>query len=69
MTQEQTATVQARACPACGEQLHRDGDLLRCEQHGLFFRYGPSLLVHVARTAATQAPLMPWQTVQDQRAR
>lgn len=65
MTQDQTPNAHGRTCPACGEQLHRDGDLLRCKQHGLFFRYGPRLLVHVARPAGVQSPLMPWQTLQD----
>lgn len=65
MTQDQMPNSQGRTCPNCGEQLHRDGDLLRCKQHGLFFNYGPRLLVHVARAGGAQAPLMPWQTLSD----
>ena len=65
MTQEQLDRAHGRTCPTCGEPLQRNGELLSCKQHGLFFRYGPRLLVHVARAASTQAPLMPWQTLAD----
>lgn len=51
------------ACPVCGAPLHLDGTLLRCETHGLFFRYGPRLLVHAAHAAEREAVLMPWQTL------
>lgn len=50
-------------CPTCSAALKREGDLLRCEQHGLFFRYGPRLLVHVAHGEEHEAALMPWQTL------
>jgi hypothetical protein len=61
----QTTTPEARTCPSCGAPLEREGDLLRCAEHGLFFRYGPRLLVHAPNTAAAETPLLPWQTVQE----
>ena len=67
MTQDQTPNPHGRTCPACGEQLHHDGELLRCKQHGLFFRYGPRLLVHAPNGAVAETPLLPWQTVQETR--
>jgi hypothetical protein len=69
MTQDHSPNPHGRSCPSCGEQLQRDGELLRCKQHGLFFRYGPRLLVHVARPTGEQSPLMPWQTLQERASR
>jgi hypothetical protein len=63
MTQSTTPHPEP-ACPACGAPLHPDGTLLRCETHGLFFRYGPRLLVHVAHAEEREAVLMPWQTLE-----
>lgn len=53
----------ARTCPTCGKELQRDGELLRCDTHGLFFAYGPRLLVHAAHGAEAKGALMPWQTL------
>lgn len=52
-----------RTCPTCGKELQHDGELLRCETHGLFFAYGPRLLVHAANGAEPKGALMPWQTL------
>jgi len=63
------STSQRRACPSCGEPLQPEGELLRCADHGLFFTYGPRLLVHVARPETPESPLMPWQTIAELLAR
>jgi hypothetical protein len=60
---KQQTTDQTRICPTCGRDLRCDGELLRCETHGLFFAYGPRLLVHAAHTAEAKGSLMPWQTL------
>lgn len=65
MSNKKTPTKLETSCPNCGKQLQRDGELLRCVQHGLFFRYGPRLLVQVPHRDATQVPLMPWQTLNE----
>jgi hypothetical protein len=65
MAQDPMPNSQGRTCPNCGEQLERDGELLRCQQHGLFFSYGPRLLVHTPQAEAAQRPLMPWQTLNE----
>ena len=57
--------VDARAytCPNCGAKLAKDRDVLRCENHGAFFAYGPQLLVRVRHENGKQhAALMPWET-------
>jgi hypothetical protein len=49
-------------CPNCGNKLARDHDLLRCENHGAFFTYGPQLLVRAPRTNAKRSDtLLPWE--------
>ncbi|NNJ08890.1 hypothetical protein EKD04_000960 [Chloroflexales bacterium ZM16-3] len=63
MSKEKTPK-QAWICPSCGKQLSIEGDLLRCAEHGEFFRYGPRLLVRVPSKDAAAA-LMPWQTMQE----
>jgi hypothetical protein len=65
MTERMLDPKPLQVCPTCGEQLRRDGDVLRCDKHGAFFLYGPRLLVAVANRNTTQAPLMPWQTMSD----
>lgn len=52
------------ACPDCGAPLAREGERLRCAAHGLFFRYGPRLLVRVAAPAPPAQSLLPWQTLE-----
>jgi hypothetical protein len=64
MTERERLTATPLTCPTCGALLASDSDLLRCAEHGQFFRYGPRLLVQVARTEAAKAPLLPWQTVE-----
>lgn len=63
MPQDHRPDADVCTCPACGQQLRPEGDLLRCKTDGLFFRYGPRLLVHVARPDDHEATLMPWQTL------
>lgn len=69
MAHDQASTSPGRTCPTCGEPLEREGELLRCAQHGLFFSYGPRLLVHVPRPDAAEQPLMPWQTLAERAVR
>jgi hypothetical protein len=42
-----------RRCPTCGSKLVSERDLLRCEEHGTFFAYGPQLLVRTPRQDIT----------------
>jgi hypothetical protein len=67
MTERMRELETQPVCPTCGEQLRREADLLRCTQHGLFFSYGPKLLVAVASPTVAQPPLMPWQTLEGKR--
>jgi hypothetical protein len=60
-TAHQTPTDQR--CPRCGATLTSEGTHLRCAEHGDFFRYGPRLLVAIARTQDETSPLLPWQTM------
>jgi hypothetical protein len=64
MSQDQTPNPNGQTCPTCGARLEREGNLLRCAEHGLFFRYGPRLLVQVPHHAAAETPLLPWQTME-----
>jgi hypothetical protein len=49
-------------CPQCGKELHVDGDVLVCEEHGNFFAYGPRLLVRAPNTPSRdRTPAMPWE--------
>ena len=53
-------------CPVCGHSLQHEGDLERCDEHGLFFYYGPRLLVHIStQSDERQKTLLPWQTVRE----
>lgn len=63
---KQESDPQPRRCPVCEAQLTPEGELLCCPEHGLFFRYGPRLLVHVAASRPHPAPLMPWQTMEEE---
>ena len=65
MTERMSNNQPTQSCPVCGTQLHSEGELLRCNQHGQFFRYGPRLLVAVAQRQANAAPLLPWQTLKE----
>ncbi|GAB4443480.1 MAG: hypothetical protein OHK0015_43580 [Chloroflexi bacterium OHK40] len=66
MANDSTHEITRDSCPMCGQPLEPEGKQLRCEEHGLFFRYGTKLLVRVARTASAEAQLLPWQTLQEQ---
>jgi uncharacterized Zn finger protein (UPF0148 family) len=56
-------TETAHVCPVCGTELAREGGALRCESHGMFFAYGPQLLVRVPRnTGRSSEPLLPWES-------
>jgi hypothetical protein len=65
MSQDPTSAPNGLPCPGCGAPLEREGDLLRCAEHGLFFRYGPRLLVQVPHATADEVPLLPWQTMKE----
>lgn len=61
MTYQREGTGHYR-CPACGSQLTSERDLLRCDQHGEFFAYGPHLLVRAPRNAdRLPDTLLPWE--------
>jgi hypothetical protein len=53
-------------CPDCGEPLNCVGQRFHCAAHGLFFRYGPRLLIRVPPPppppASSARDLLPWQT-------
>jgi hypothetical protein len=50
-------------CPECGRELLPEEDALRCEVHGLFFLYGPALLVRTPdNNAKLSQQLLPWET-------
>ena len=50
-------------CPDCGGKLLPERELLICDQHGAFFKYGPQLLVRASRPAAKPVePSMPWES-------
>ena len=52
-------------CPTCGAKLTREGNLLRCAEHGVFFAYGPQLLVRAARQPEPHpASDLPWEKVE-----
>ncbi|MEN9937960.1 MAG: hypothetical protein RLZZ387_4539 [Chloroflexota bacterium] len=50
-------------CPKCRAALTSDNGLLRCEAHGVFFSYGPHLLVRAPRLngKGPETP-MPWES-------
>ncbi|WP_298816650.1 hypothetical protein [Chloroflexus sp.] len=53
-------------CPRCGQALTPEDTYLRCVTHGLFFRYGPRLLVAAPTAEDHSAHLMPWQTLTEE---
>jgi hypothetical protein len=54
--------VHAYICPDCGDKLIKERELLRCESHGMFFAYGPQLLVRAPReNGKHHETLMPWE--------
>jgi hypothetical protein len=62
--------IRAYTCPDCGSKLARERDLLRCENHGAFFAYGPQLLVRAPRENGKHyEPLMPWENQATARSR
>ena len=65
MTEKQPIENVYRTCPRCGVRLEPEGTTLRCEIHGLFFSYGPRLLVQVAHPDAPEAVLLPWQNLNE----
>ena len=60
---EPSLLTPAAVCPDCSNALHREDELLRCDEHGAFFIYGPQLLVRCAPELQEQAvlTLLPWQ--------
>jgi hypothetical protein len=49
-------------CPTCGRELKKERGELRCEDHGVFFAYGPQLLVRApAEDSRPAKPDMPWE--------
>ena len=67
---QRESDVRAYTCPDCGSKLTRERDLLRCENHGAFFAYGPQLLVRAPRENGKHfEPLMPWENQSTTRTR
>lgn len=49
-------------CPNCGKKLIEDHSALRCNEHGMFFAYGPQLLVRAPQPEdRAQKPALPWE--------
>ena len=61
-------TMKVYACPTCGCQLASDGSAYRCEEHGLWFAYGGSLLVHAPSEEHRMRDrfTMPWEGASQQ---
>ncbi len=53
-------------CPRCTQALTPTGNYLRCGRHGLFFRYGPRLLLRAPVTDTSDQALLPWETLADE---
>ena len=55
-------------CPQCDKTLQCDNDVLCCDEHGVFFRYGPHLIVRCAPELQAQPilTLLPWETLATQ---
>lgn len=66
MYNPEKSPIQARECPRCHTPMQLQGELWRCGDHGLFFSYGPRLLVRADRNGTERAPLMPWQTLAEE---
>lgn len=59
-----------RTCPDCGGNLAKEQDLFHCKDHGVFFRYGPQLLVRAPETQDQRATvLLPWENQPYRRSR
>lgn len=58
----QRETSETYTCPTCGRELKPDNDKLRCDEHGIFFVYGPNLVVR-AQESDERAPrvVLPWE--------
>jgi hypothetical protein len=57
-------------CPDCGNRLAGERDLLRCEEHGAFFAYGPQLLVRAPQQdVRLPDTLLPWENEGSRRTR
>ena len=49
-------------CPNCGRELRKERGELRCADHGVFFAYGPNLIVRAAaRTERDTKVQLPWE--------
>ena len=67
---QRESEARAYTCPDCGGKLVHERDLLRCEIHGVFFAYGPQLLVRAPRENGKHyEALMPWENQGATRAR
>lgn len=59
-------TTTTFVCPNCGNRLlSGNNGALRCDEHGLFFAYGPQLLVRAPQPEERLADRsMPWEREQ-----
>ncbi len=49
-------------CPNCGRELRKERGELRCVEHGVFFAYGPNLVVRAPARAEHEAKIqLPWE--------
>jgi hypothetical protein len=59
---QRESDVRAYICPDCGSKLVQERDLLRCQNHGAFFAYGPQLLVRAPRENGKHSEVeLPWE--------
>lgn len=60
----------AYTCPECGVKLTKTRDLLSCQEHGLFFAYGPQLLVRAPlQDGKSNEVVLPWEMTSASRTR
>jgi hypothetical protein len=53
---------EVHTCPNCGNELKSERGELRCSQHGVFFAYGPNLVVRAPQQSEGDAKAtMPWE--------
>jgi hypothetical protein len=59
---QRESDIRAYTCPDCGSKLTKERDLLRCQSHGMFFAYGPQLLVRAPHeNGKHQETVLPWE--------
>ncbi len=58
----QREKAETYTCPTCGCELKVENGELRCDEHGIFFAYGPQLVVRAPeKTEQTPRVVLPWE--------